>query len=79
MEPNNQYSLMLLQLVANDATPMPIHMAAAITFKNFVKNNWHMVCGIVCVRVPVEQADGIGSRLVRAKARHRKSVRVPGE
>lgn len=45
MEPNSGYSLMLLQLVAAEATPMPVRMAASITFKNFVKNNWHQVGG----------------------------------
>jgi hypothetical protein len=44
VEINANYSLVLLQLVASDQTNMNVRIAAAITFKNFVKHNWHMVC-----------------------------------
>jgi exportin-2 (importin alpha re-exporter) len=35
-----QFSLMLLQIVANDKFPATLRLSAALYFKNFIKRNW---------------------------------------
>ena len=37
------YSILLLQLAESEQVEMPIRLAAAINFKNFVKRNWRIV------------------------------------
>lgn len=37
------YSILLLRLADSDQVEMPIRLAAAINFKNFVKRNWRIV------------------------------------
>ena len=46
IERNEGYALMLLKLVedgSRQAAISPVALAAAITFKNFVKRNWRIV------------------------------------
>ena len=38
------YGLTLLQLLTTDSADDVVRVAAAITFKNFVKKNWRIVC-----------------------------------
>ncbi|XP_043215299.1 exportin-2-like isoform X2 [Amphibalanus amphitrite] len=40
IERNENYSLLLLNLLDNNAVELPYRISAAITFKNFVKRNW---------------------------------------
>lgn len=41
VEANQNYSLLLLQLVQKEAIEETIRVAAAIAFKNFIKRNWN--------------------------------------
>lgn len=44
IETRQSYCTCLLHLVQDDSLPVPTRLAAAITFKNFVKNFWKNVC-----------------------------------
>lgn len=44
IESNKNYALLLFMLVNDSTAPMHIRTSAAITFKNFVKRNWRVVC-----------------------------------
>jgi len=41
------YGLTLLQLLTADSADDVVRVAAAITFKNFVKKNWRVVCNFM--------------------------------
>ena len=41
IERNENYTALLLTLCERSTTPTEIRLASAITFKNFVKSNWH--------------------------------------
>ena len=43
VETNKGYGLLLLHLIARDTVDLTIRVAAAITFKNYVKRNWKIV------------------------------------
>lgn len=43
VEKNQNYPILLLTLVDKQETPANIRVAAAVTFKNFVKRNWSVV------------------------------------
>ena len=44
IEGNSNYSLLLLHIVDSDSFESMVRLAAAITFKNFVKRQWRVVC-----------------------------------
>ena len=37
------YSILLLRLADSEQVDMPVRLAAAIAFKNFVKRNWRII------------------------------------
>ena len=43
IEGNSNYSLLLLHIVENGSFEDEIRLAAAVTFKNFVKRHWRVV------------------------------------
>ena len=43
VEKQQGYSILLLRLADSDQVDMPIRLAAAISFKNFVKRNWRII------------------------------------
>ena len=44
VEGNQNYPILLLHLVNNSDTALLIRISAAVTFKNYVKRNWRLVC-----------------------------------
>ena len=44
VEVNENYPMLLLKLLTRDNVEMTIRIACAITFKNYIKRNWHTVC-----------------------------------
>ena len=43
VEGTPNYSMLLLQLADSEEVQGPVRLAAAVTFKNFVRRNWHIV------------------------------------
>lgn len=44
VEGNQNYGLLLLTLLDRDGVEPHIRVSAAVTFKNFIKRNWRVVC-----------------------------------
>ena len=55
IERNENYSLLLLNLLDNNSVELPYRISAAITFKNFVKRNWKPVSMVECERIAKPQ------------------------
>ena len=53
----SQYSLSLLNIVASDALPAKTRLAAALAFKNFIRNNYVVRQSSAQVRTPSALAD----------------------
>lgn len=43
VEVNQNYAILLLHLIDKDSADLTIRVAAAITFKNYIKRNWAVV------------------------------------
>uniref|UniRef100_A0A914URF2 Exportin-2 n=1 Tax=Plectus sambesii TaxID=2011161 RepID=A0A914URF2_9BILA len=62
-ENNQGYSLLLLVAIESQQLPDAIRVAAAITFKNFVKRNWAVIEGEES-RVPETDRDAVRARII---------------
>lgn len=54
-----QYSLALLNIVASEALPLKSRLAAALAFKNFIRNNYVVRRGFSALPIPPRRAPAL--------------------